>query len=1148
MGRDQGHIDDLFPTEAANRGERQRFWWLDLLRGRGGDEEKAAAEGERQRLRSHVAHAARILPPKGPIDAFVAQNPLQGLEDLPFDRAVRDAQRLLRAQGYLSNGAFRRIYASGRITRDDLVQALEAQAPHLVSRPPVKLRGQPVEARDVCLAQLLHGIDPLPHGTLRWQVVHAKATERFRHDLPPQTRADLLARAARDLQVTPSPRGRQELEAYAVSSLWAAVLATLGLEDRVFIEDQEARAEEALLHRVLEVLRGGLEHSDLRAHLVQSAQEALEGELGGIGREYTLGDLSQRVTGSRITGTINDQMIRWCAAFFDEGLAGWPMPDRERGLYGAWRTLAERDLTFVFMGVKNSLQKIRQLTPYPEVTVITILRTLGIPEERWTGYLTLHLSALPGWAGMVKWREAHPDYEMQERFPIDLTQYLAIRLFYELELVTTLCRKEWGIDGTIPALHRHFQTHPEEYFARSQIAVGDLPDALASGAIRTGEGRIMLDWDAFTDPAYGDMRRAKGLSRSDQWRRLAEMLYVYRQGTGRGHDTLHMIYHDAWRLFQLAQLLGLSAGDIRALSVGEAKALLALLDDLPPAAHGPLWLQAYETHYRDRLLALLNGNRPPEGRDGARPRAQAIFCLDVREEGIRRHLEAKDEAYETLGSAGFFSMPIIFRSLSGGVEKESCPIVIKPRHTVVEAVRPGQVHREARYEHRTKWKEALHALYHRLETNFATAYYLIDLLGIPFGFAVTGRTLLPRNWRALTGALRDRLIPPVQTSLLVERRMEGEAREELVQIHEPRHEGPYAPHGAAHLAQARPLGFSPEEQADLVEGQLRLVGLTRDLARLVLFCGHGSTTENNPYASAYHCGACGGNRGGPNGRTIAAMANNPMVRALLRRRGIEIPDDTHVLGAEHDTAADRVIYFDTEDIPPSHREEFQRLTDDVSHAAARHAQERCRYLPLAPEDPTPEQALRHVQSRTLDWAQVYPEWGHATCAVMLIGRRELTRGLFLDRRTYLQSYDPEQDPDGAILQEIMSAFIPVVRGISLDYYFSFVDSGINGVFGAGTKAIHNVVGLIGVMQGAGGDLRPGLPAQGVAPLHEPMRAQIIVEARPARLVSIVEQNKVLENLFKNQWAHLIAWEPETRGFLGYRPDGTWETLHAGGSF
>ncbi|MGH7395260.1 MAG: putative inorganic carbon transporter subunit DabA, partial [Candidatus Methylomirabilales bacterium] len=402
---------------------------------------------------------------------------------------------------------------------------------------------------------------------------------------------------------------------------------------------------------------------------------------------------------------------------------------------------------------------------------------------------------------------------------------------------------------------------------------------------------------------------------------------------------------------------------------------MGLLDALPPAAHGPLWLQAYETHYRDRLLAGLQGNQESERRGRGHPRAQVIFCMDDREEGIRRHLEAQSEAYETFGTAGFFGVPMIIRPLSTGKGKPSCPIVIQPRHTVVEAVRPGQAPRNTHWEHRTKWKAALHALYHRLETNLATAYSLIDVLGIPFGVATVGRTLLPRRWRALAGALREKLIPPVRTSLQVERptqeaahallvarerehilevlrrrgrgkhpghgfsleaieelrlvalaeapaqgntgrelvapdgangngfhgqtqvaRLLGLSRaKELALIDELRRDGLDPRHRAARLAEFHTLGFAPEEQADLVEAQLRLIGLTHHFARLILFCGHGSPSENNPHKSAYDCGACGGEHGGPNARAIAAMANSPMVRVRLRQRGIAVPEDTYFL-------------------------------------------------------------------------------------------------------------------------------------------------------------------------------------------------------------------------------------------------------------
>ncbi len=1297
---------------------RQRFRWLDLVRGRGGAADHPGTEGGPQRLRLHVANAARVLSPKGPIHAFVAQNPLQGMEPLPFDRAVREVHRLLGGRGYLSNEEFRRIYASGRIRRDDLLRALDAQVPHLTRRPALVVRGTRVEPLEVCLVHVLHGIDPLAHGALRFQVTHGKATRRFRHDVPPATRAAFLTRARRDLQdslltvgeertlaewlddhmglglvagirarigdalhnangvhgsshqgtrqpsqslwptwrgsairwtawiaKTPEahvdrclgrlgiPSSRREAylrwigrhraawglpgqaaattdeefaglwlhyecqllreaaprhlgvagtfpaiqqqcerdqEKYGLASLWAAVLRRLDLGDAVSVEEEEAHGGEALLSRVFAVARnGGLPHAaaggehgfsptllrqgrdgdpphsatiqpagldapqgECRVNLTRESRQAVERGIGRIGRGMTLGEFCERLTGAKIPGQINDLMIRWCAAFLDEGLAGWPMPDRGRGFYEAWRNLAERDPAAWFLGIREAGSKIRRLPPEPEDAVVAILRAMGIREEHWTEYLTLHLATLPGWAGLVRWRESRPEYEEQARHPAGLTPYLAVRLFYELELVSALCRSEWEIEGTVRALRAHFATHPGEYYARTHILAGALPDALGSGIVRTSHGTIVLNWNAVIHPAYGDLRKARGLSRAEQWERLAEMLYQYHQGGGASPGGLKAVYHGAWRLFHLAQLLGLTAGDVHALSAVQARSLLALLDELPPDVHGPIWLHAHETGYRDHLLALLAKHRAP-ARPEARLAAQVVFCLDVREEGFRRHLEAQGEDYETLGTAGFFSLPMIYRSLEDGVEALSCPIVIRPRHTVMELPRPGQVPREALREARSKWMEAFHGLYHRLETNFATAYSLIDFLGIPFGITVAGRTLLPRTWRALMDAVRRRLRPAVGTALLVE---------------SPGEDG--SPHGPAAHAGDRPagggaLGFSPEEQADVVEGQLRMIGLTRDFARLVVFCGHGATTQNNPYAAAYHCGACGGNPGGPNARALAAMANNPAVRLRLSRQGLIIPENTHFLSAEHDTAADRVTFFDREDIPPTHREEFQRLARDCHRAAALHAQERCRRLPRAPRNPTPEEALDHVRTRTVDWAQVYPEWGHATCALMLIGRRELTRGLFLDRRAYLQSYDPGQDPDGIILEEIMAAFIPVVRGITLDYYFSAVDSGVTGVLGAGTKALHNVVGLVGVMQGASGDIKAGLPAQGVVPAHEPMRVQVIVEAPPARVGAIVERHKVLENVFKNQWAHLVAWEPEAGRLAGYLPDGTWEPLPVG---
>ena len=70
-----------------------------------------------------------------------------------------------------------------------------------------------------------------------------------------------------------------------------------------------------------------------------------------------------------------------------------------------------------------------------------------------------------------------------------------------------------------------------------------------------------------------------------------------------------------------------------------------------------------------------------------------------------------------------------------------------------------------------------------------------------------------------------------------------------------------------------------------------------------------------------------------------------------------------------------------------------------------------RYGPFraAPLGVTRAEAHAHVEARSVDLAQVRPELGHATNAVCIIGPRWRTRGLFLDRRAFLVSYDPAAD-------------------------------------------------------------------------------------------------------------------------------------------
>ena len=311
--------------------------------------------------------------------------------------------------------------------------------------------------------------------------------------------------------------------------------------------------------------------------------------------------------------------------------------------------------------------------------------------------------------------------------------------------------------------------------------------------------------------------------------------------------------------------------------------------------------------------------------------------------------------------------------------------------------------------------------------------------------------------------------------------------------------------------------------ATRVENLLRSIGLVNNFAPLVYAVGHGSTSVNNTHYAGYDCGACSGRPGSVNARVISYMANHLKVRALLKERGIDIPETTQFLGALHDTTRDEIAFYDTALLSPTNAKLHQQNEVNFSKALDLNAKERSRRFESIDSHLPVEKVHEKIRRRSVSLFEPRPELNHATNALCIVGRRDISKHLFLDRRSFMNSFDYRVDPEGKYLTTILNAVAPVAGGINLEYYFSRVD---NQKLGAGTKLAHNVMGLFGVANGIDGDLRPGLPSQMIE-VHDPVRLMVIVEHFPKVVLQSIQQSSATYEWFMNQWIHLMVVEPLT---------------------
>ncbi|MED4202505.1 Na-translocating system protein MpsB [Neobacillus mesonae] len=532
------------------------------------------------------------------------------------------------------------------------------------------------------------------------------------------------------------------------------------------------------------------------------------------------------------------------------------------------------------------------------------------------------------------------------------------------------------------------------------------------------------------------------------------------------------------------------------LSSAEIKARLTLAYQFDRVVRERLWLEAWEKTYEDRLKEEITSNGYTENRGRTNALAQFAFCIDVRSEPFRRQLENAGP-FETFGTAGFYGLPIETCTLGSTRKHDSLPVMFKPKYQIKESASTNEL---TKYKQRKQAVNSLGGTFKTLKYNLLASLALPEVSGPWLSLQTLGRTFVPGSTGMLMRKMKDL--------------WQQKPSAELTLDH-------------THCSNSElQVGFSEKEKVNFVRQALKMMGLTEYFAPLVVICGHGSHSTNNPYASALDCGACGGASSGFNARVLASLCNLPEVRKTLAAEGIVIPKDTVFTAAEHITTLDELRWLYVPELSTAAKEAYEHVQASLPKVCEEAISERLVKLPGLGSQI--KDVKREAQKIAEDWSEVRPEWGLARNAAFIIGDRKLTEECDLEGRAFLQNYHWQKDPDGALLANIIAGPATVAQWINLQYYASTVAPHY---YGSGNKATQTVTSGVGVMQGNASDLMLGLPWQSVMlsdqeAYHAPLRLLLVIQAPSEYIDRVLSRNRDFRQKLKNGWIRLASIDPE----------------------
>jgi uncharacterized protein YbcC (UPF0753/DUF2309 family) len=732
-----------------------------------------------------------------------------------------------------------------------------------------------------------------------------------------------------------------------------------------------------------------------------------------------------------------------------------------------------------------------------ETFVEKALQRLKVRDSH--AYLLTHLLKLHGWAGFIKYRSQDPDYYAQQQYPTTLIDYMAIRFYYELEALSGCKISDFD------AFEKYVAAQPSDAILQMLKHKNKLMGP-ALDALEAGEKTETILCNYIENEIHLD---ALQIQHSEE---------VLRSGLP--HIELADILHKL------------------------------------KAEEGYLWLKSLEDSYiRNLADEIIQGDTNTESTTAD---ASATFCLDVRSEVVRRHIERRGN-YTTYGAGGFLGLPVAFVEFDKAHELFLAPAIVKPHNVVFEI----PVESSDEYRSKKKVTKTTKKVLSDLKNNPYTPFITVEAIGWLFGINLFGKTFLPQKTQRLFSKFKPQ---KPKTTYTIDKLSDEKIENYVKKLHAKiisklLHSATGASFTDSqienvwrHLLFGEPLGvdlpdalpdklkttyqitpedyayqkeklgqvgFTLEEKVHYLYNYLTMIGQTETFPEFVTIIGHGSVSDNNPFESALDCGACGGNISLPNARALCMIANQRDVReALQKEKGIAIPETTVFIPGLHITTTDEIRFYDTDSLDDDAAKRFTRIKEDFNAASAQASLERAQALPYT-------ETHDDIVTKSMDWSEPRPEWGLAKNMGAFAGPRSSVAHMKLDNRLFLHSYDWRIDNDNAdILTRIFDGPLIVGEWINLEHYFSTVD---NHIYGAGSKVYHNVVGKVGVFNGNYSDLKIGLPTQSVElegkAYHEPVRLLTFMEA-PLQKVLMAVENSIAKPFILNEWIRPVVIDRE----------------------